>query len=116
MTYKIKPEHLLANYWHLKVTTLLYISNRWNLYLQLKHSKYTLERRSFCINKGRPLVKLMMIVVSDRCYILDILGLYLADGKNIDAALLNRHLLKDCDCILALVSNGMYPIKKQNNA
>lgn len=56
-----------------------------------KSSKYTFERKSYSIYKGRPLVKPMMIVTSDG-YILDILGPFLADGKNNDAAILYQHL------------------------
>lgn len=60
------------------------------IYIQ-KSSKYTFQRKSYSIYKGRPLVKPMMIVTSDG-YILDILGPFLADGKNNDAAILNQHL------------------------
>lgn len=41
----------------------------------------------------------MMVVASDG-YIIDILGPYLADGKNNDAANLNKRLSKKENCIL----------------
>ncbi|XP_062613816.1 uncharacterized protein LOC134275563 [Saccostrea cucullata] len=59
-----------------------------------KSAKYSFQRRSFSMYKGRPLVKPMMFVASDG-YIVDILGPYLADGKNNDANILNKTLLKD---------------------
>lgn len=47
-----------------------------------------------------------MIVASDG-YIIDILGPYLADGKNNDAAILNKHLLGD--------ENGLYNWAKKDD-
>ena len=49
--------------------------------------------------KGRPLVKPMMIVASDG-YLIDILGPYSADGRNNDAAILNKHVSKKDSHIL----------------
>ena len=56
-----------------------------------KSSKYTFQRKSYSMYKGRPLVKPMVITASDG-YIIDILGPFLADGKNNDAAILNSLL------------------------
>lgn len=54
-----------------------------------KGSKYAFQRKSYSMYKGRSLVKPIMVVASDE-YIIDILGPYLADGKNNDAAILNQ--------------------------
>lgn len=70
-------------------TAILLIDGTY-IYIQ-KSSKYTFQRKSYSIYKGRPLVKPMMIVTSDG-YILDILGPFLADGKNNDVAILYQHL------------------------
>lgn len=40
-----------------------------------------------------------MIVVASDGYIIDIIGPYLVDGKNNDAAILNKHLSKKKNCI-----------------
>ena len=54
------------------------------------------------MNKGRPLVKPMLTcIVAYDGYIIDILGPYLANGKNNDVAILNKHLSKKhCNNIL----------------
>lgn len=52
-----------------------------------KSSNYRFQRRTYSVNKGRPLVK-SMIIVSSTEYILTIFGLYFADGKNNDANIL----------------------------
>ena len=56
-----------------------------------KSSKYSFQRKSYSMYKGRPLVKPIIITASDG-YIIDILGPFLADGKNNDAAILNVFL------------------------
>lgn len=68
-------------------------SPRWYMYIYLhrKNSKYAFQRKSYRVYKGQPLVKHMMNMASDR-YIIDILGPYIADGKNDDPAILNMHL------------------------
>ena len=57
-----------------------------------KSGDYAFQRRSYSVHKGRPLVKPMMLVATDG-YILTVLGLYLADGKNSDAKI-TEHMLK----------------------
>jgi len=52
-----------------------------------KSSNYKFQRRTFSLHKGRPLVK-PMILVSSTGYILEVFGLYFADGKNNDANIL----------------------------
>lgn len=64
-----------------------------------KSTKYTFKRKSYRVYKGRPLEKPLMIVASDR-YIINIIGPYLADGKNNDAAILNKYFLSE--------KNGLY--------
>lgn len=54
--------------------------------------------------KGRSLVKPMMAFASDG-YIINILGPYFADGKNNDAAILNKHLSKKENCMLKWSEN-----------
>ena len=50
--------------------------------------------------KGRHLVKPMLIVAYDG-YIIDLLGPYLANDKNNDVAILNKHLSKkQCSYVL----------------
>ena len=56
-----------------------------------KSSKYTFQRKTYSMYKGRPLVKPMMVTSSDG-YIVDIFGPYLANGKNNDAEILNKIL------------------------
>lgn len=76
-----------------KATAILLLVGTF-IYIQ-KSSKYTFHHiRSYSVYKGRPLVKPLMIVASDG-YIIDIFGPYMADGKNNDAAILNKHLLSD---------------------
>lgn len=70
-------------------------SPRWYMYIYLhrKNSKYTFQRKSYRVYKVRSLVKPMMNMASEG-YIIDILGPYIADGKNNDPAILNVHLSK----------------------
>lgn len=60
------------------------------IYIQ-KSFKYTFQKKSQSIYKGRPLIKPILIVTYDG-YIFDILDPNLADGKKHDAAILNQHL------------------------
>lgn len=71
-----------------------------------KSSKYTFQRRSYSVYKDRQLVKPLMIIASDGCFI-DILGPYLADGKKNDAAILNKYLLG--------AENGLYNWAKKDD-
>ncbi|XP_033763920.1 uncharacterized protein LOC117345083 [Pecten maximus] len=59
------------------------------IYIQ-KSGNYKFQRRSYSLHKHRPLVKPMVIVGTDG-YILSVLGPYLADGKNNDAAI-TKHM------------------------
>lgn len=63
-----------------------------------KKVQYTFQRKYYSVYGGRPLVKPMIVVASDG-YIIDIIGPYLVDGKNNDAAILNKHLSKKKNCI-----------------
>jgi len=63
-----------------------------------KSSNYSFERRFFSMHKGRSLVK-PMIVVSTTEHILNVFGLYFADGENNDANLLNS-LMKERSSLL----------------
>lgn len=62
-----------------------------------KSSKYSFQRKSYSVYKGRSLVKPILVVASYG-YIIDILGPN-ADGKNNDAAILNKHFSKKENCI-----------------
>jgi hypothetical protein len=53
------------------------------VYIQKSHNNI-LQRRTFSLHKGKPLVKPMMVVSSDG-YIVAALGPYFADGKNNDS-------------------------------
>lgn len=57
-----------------------------------KSNNFKFQRRSFSMHKGRPLVK-PMVVVTTTGHFVTIVGPYLADGKNNDAAILN-HMLR----------------------
>lgn len=61
------------------------------VYIQ-KSSNYRFQRQSYSLHKHRSLVKPMVIVASDG-YILSVLGPYLADYHNNDAAI-TKHLFK----------------------
>ncbi|CAF1173234.1 unnamed protein product [Didymodactylos carnosus] len=58
--------------------------------IQKSHNN-VLQRRSFSLHKGKPLVKPMMVVSSDG-YIIAVLGPFFADGKNNDSEI-TKHLL-----------------------
>ena len=69
-------------------------------YIFIENSeKYAFQRKSYSMYKGLPLVKPMMIVASDD-YLIDILGPYFANGRNNDAAILNKHVSKKDSHIL----------------
>nr|XP_022290376.1 LOW QUALITY PROTEIN: uncharacterized protein LOC111102014 [Crassostrea virginica] len=61
------------------------------IYIQ-KSNNFQFQRRSYSFHKGRPLVK-VMVVVTTTGYFLTAVGPYLADGKNNDAAILT-HMFK----------------------
>ena len=63
-------------------TAILLIDGTY-IYIE-KSGKYTFQRKSYSVYKGRSLVKPMLIAASDG-YIIDILSPYLANGKNNDA-------------------------------
>ena len=53
------------------------------IYIQ-KSSNYSFTKKTYSIHKNRPLVK-MMVIVSTKGYIIEVLGPYLANGANNDA-------------------------------
>jgi hypothetical protein len=61
------------------------------IYIQ-KSNNFQFQRRTYSLHKGRPLVKPMVIVTTTGYYV-SIIGPYLADSKNNDAAILN-HILQ----------------------
>ena len=60
---------------------------------------------SYSVHKGRPLVKPMVLVVTDG-YILTVLGPYLADGKNLDAKITEHMLKSNSEAMRNLLSEG----------
>ncbi|CAF3140890.1 unnamed protein product [Rotaria sp. Silwood2] len=60
------------------------------IYVQ-KSASNILQRRTFSMHKGRPLIKPMMIVSSDG-YIISVVGPYLADFKNNDSSM-TKHII-----------------------
>lgn len=64
------------------------------MYLHRNKVQYAFQRKYYSVYRGRPLVKPMIVVAPDG-YIIDIIGPYLVDGKNNDAAILNKHLSKN---------------------
>ncbi|XP_071181323.1 uncharacterized protein [Mytilus edulis] len=60
------------------------------IYIQ-KSSDYKFQRQSYSLHKHRPLVKPMVVVGTDG-YILSVLGPYLSNGKNNDAAI-TKHMV-----------------------
>ena len=56
-----------------------------------KSANFKFQRRTYSLHKGRPLVK-PMVVVTTTGYFVTIVGPYLADGRNNDAAILNQML------------------------
>lgn len=67
------------------------------IYIQ-KSNNFHFQRRSFSVVKGRPLVKLMIIVTTTG-YFFSVDGPYLADSKNNDASILNHMMIRDADGI-----------------
>jgi len=61
-----------------------------------KSTNFRALRQSYCVHKGRHLVKPVLIVAPDG-YILDIQGPYFSDSKNNDAALLQNEFIRDAD-------------------
>jgi len=59
-----------------------------------KSSNYSFQRRTYCMHKGRNLIKPMMLVTTTG-YIVDVLGPYFSDSKNNDASILNNLLTSD---------------------
>lgn len=67
------------------------------IYIQ-KSASHTLQRKTYSIHKGRPLVKPMMVVGSDG-YILSMLGPYYGGHKNNDAAITKHAILHNSENI-----------------
>jgi len=61
-----------------------------------KSTNFRALRQSYCVHKGRHLVKPVLIVAPDG-YILDIQGPYFSDSKNNDAALLQNEFIRNAD-------------------
>jgi hypothetical protein len=61
------------------------------IYIQ-KSNNFHFQRRTYSLHKDRPLVKPMVVVSTDG-YFLTVVGPYLADHRNNDAAILN-HMLR----------------------
>lgn len=58
-----------------------------------KSGNFQFQRRSYSIHKGRPLVKLMVIVTTTGYY-MTVLGPYFADSKNNDASII-KHIVSN---------------------
>lgn len=69
-----------------------------------KSGDNNLQRITFSMQKGRNLLKPMMIC-SPSGYIVDAAGLYCSNGRHNDAAIL-RHMFKDPNVISSLVRPG----------
>ncbi|XP_071578400.1 uncharacterized protein [Temnothorax nylanderi] len=63
-----------------------------------KSSNFQALRQSYCLHKGRHLVKPALIVAPDG-YILDIHGPYFSDARNNDAAMLEREFQNDAGAL-----------------
>ncbi|KYN28329.1 hypothetical protein ALC57_02254 [Trachymyrmex cornetzi] len=63
-----------------------------------KSSNFQALRQSYCLHKGRHLVKPALIVAPDG-YILDIHGPYFSDARNNDAAVLEREFQNDAGAL-----------------
>ena len=61
-------------------------------FLLKKSNNFAFQRRSYCVHKGRLLLKPMVIVATDG-YFLSVVRPYLADSRNNDASILN-HMFK----------------------
>ncbi|XP_062580526.1 uncharacterized protein LOC134242456 [Saccostrea cucullata] len=84
-------QHLLADG---KQIAILVLDGTY-VYIQ-KSGNYSFQRQTFSGHKHRPLEKPMMIVGTDG-YILAVLGPYLADGRNNDAAILKSIIKQNVD-------------------
>ncbi|KYQ53566.1 hypothetical protein ALC60_00093, partial [Trachymyrmex zeteki] len=67
-------------------------------YIQ-KSSNFRALRQSYCVHKGRHLIKPVLIVAPDG-YILDIQGPYFSDSRNNDAAILQNEFDRDAERML----------------
>lgn len=70
-----------------------------------KSNNYKFQRRTYSLHKGRPLVKPMVIVTTTGHFV-NIIGPYLADGKNNDAAILNHILKSNIDDVKDFLEEG----------
>lgn len=73
-------------------------------YIQ-KSSNFRVLRQSYCVHKGRHLLKPTVIVATDG-YILGILGPYFSDSRNNDAAILRNELERDAQELAHWFQNG----------
>lgn len=70
-----------------------------------KSNNFAFQRRTYSIHKNRPLVK-PMVVVTTTGHFLTIVGPYMADGKNNDAAILNHMLKSNIDEFRSFLKEG----------
>ena len=70
-----------------------------------KSNNFAFQRRTYSLHKGRPLVK-PMVVVTTTGHFVAIVGPYLADHKNNDAAILNHMLKSNIDNIREFLQEG----------
>ena len=70
-----------------------------------KSSNFQALRQSYCLHKGRHLVKPALIVAPDG-YILDIHGPYFSDGRNNDAAMLQYEFENDANALREWMGEG----------
>ena len=72
------------------------------IYVQ-KSNNFLFQRRTYSMQKGRPLVKPMVFVTSSG-YFVSIIGPYLADAKNSDAQILNHILQHNIEQIKSFIT------------
>lgn len=70
-----------------------------------KSSNFQTLRFSYCVHKGRHLVKPALVVAPDG-YILDIHGPYFSDSQNNDASMLQREFENDADGLRGWLGDG----------
>jgi hypothetical protein len=70
-----------------------------------KSNNFAFQRRTYSLHKGRPLIKPMVIVTTTGHFVA-IIGPYLADYKNNDAAILNHMLKCNIDNFKDLLQEG----------
>jgi hypothetical protein len=70
-----------------------------------KSNNFQFQRRTYSMHKGRPLVK-PMVVVTTTGHFVTIVGPYLADGKNNDAAILTHMLQANIQDIRNFLQEG----------